>query len=95
MGTMVLPVEVLVTFKNGDTQLVKWDGKSRCKEFVFSGNSSVVSAQIDPQNKIKCDIDLINNSIRYESDSQNPIWKYASKLLFWVENVFQTVFFFA
>ena len=95
MGTMVLPVEVLVTFKNGDTQLVKWDGKSRCKEFVFSGNSSVVSAQIDPQNKIKCDIDLINNSISYESDSQNPIWKYASKLLFWVENVFQTVFFFA
>ena len=57
--------------------------------------TSVVSAQIDPENKIKCDIDLINNSISYENNSQNPIWKYASKFLFWVENVFQTVFFFA
>ena len=95
MGTMVMPVEVLVTFKNGETQTVKWDGKGRCKEFVFTGNSSVVSAQIDPENKIKCDIDLINNSISYENNSQNPIWKYASKFLFWVENVFQTVFFFA
>jgi hypothetical protein len=95
MGTMVMPVEVLVTFKNGETQTVKWDGRGRCKEFVFTGNSSVVSAHLDPQNKIKCDTDLINNSISYENDSQNPIWKYASKFLFWVENVFQTVFFFA
>lgn len=95
MGTMVMPVEVLVRFKNGDEEIVKWDGKGRCKEFSFTKNSSVVSAQIDPENKIRCDIDLINNSISYESDSQNPIWKYASKFLFWVENVFQTVFFFA
>jgi hypothetical protein len=95
MGTMVMPVEILVRFKNGDEEIVKWDGKGRCKEFSFTKNSSVVSAQIDPKNKIRCDIDLINNSISYESDSQNPIWKYASKFLFWVENVFQTVFFFA
>ena len=92
---MVMPVEILVRFKNGDEEIVKWDGKGRCKEFSFTKNSSVVSAQIDPKNKIRCDIDLINNSISYESDSQNPIWKYASKFLFWVENVFQTVFFFA
>lgn len=95
MGTMVVPVEVLVTFKNGETELVKWDGKGRCKEFQFTKNSSVVSAQIDPENKIACDIDLINNSISYENNSQNPIWKYAAKFLFWLENIFQTISFFA
>ncbi len=94
MGTMVMPVEVLVTLENGTTQLLKWNGKERCKEFVIKGTSRVVSAQIDPDNKIACDIDLVNNSITNES-TQNPIWKYAVKFLFWLENIFQTVAFFA
>lgn len=94
MGTMVMPVEVLVTFENGNTQLLKWSGKERCKEFVLKGTSRVVSAQIDPDNKVACDIDQVNNSVTNES-SQNPIWKYAVKFLFWLENIFQTVAFFA
>ena len=89
-----MPVEVLVTFENGDTRLFNWSGKERCKEFVFNGTSRVVSAQIDPDNKVACDIDLVNNSITNES-SQNPIWKYAVKFLFWLENIFQNVAFFA
>ncbi|MBR4267061.1 MAG: M1 family metallopeptidase [Bacteroidales bacterium] len=95
MGTMVMPVEILVKFKNGETELVKWDGKGRCKEFSFTKNSSIVSAQIDPENKIACDIDLVNNSISYENNSSNPIWKYASKFLFWLENIFMSIAFFA
>ncbi|MCQ2252304.1 MAG: M1 family metallopeptidase [Bacteroidales bacterium] len=94
MGTMVMPVEVLVTLENGDTQLLTWDGKGRCKEFTIIGNSQVVSAQIDPQNKVACDIDLINNSVS-AGPVANPVWKYASKFLFWLENIFQTVAFFA
>lgn len=94
MGTMVMPVEVLVTFENGNTQLLKWSGKERCKEFVLTGTSRVVSAQIDPDNKVACDIDQVNNSVTNES-TQNPIWKYAVKFLFWLENIFQTVAFFA
>ena len=91
---MVMPVEVLVTFENGSTQLLKWNGKERCKEFVINGTSRVVSAQIDPDNKVACDIDYVNNSMTKES-TPNPIWKYAVKFLFWLENIFQTVAFFA
>ncbi len=94
MGTMVMPVEVLVTFENGETQLLNWDGRGRCHEFVLQGNSPVVMAQIDPERKIACDIDFVNNSVRLEGAS-NPIWKYATKFLFWLENIFQTVAFFA
>lgn len=94
MGTMVMPVEVLVTLENGTTQLFKWNGKERCKEFVIHGTSRVVSAQIDPEGKIACDIDLVNNSVTIEP-TPNPIWKYAVKFLFWLENIFQTVAFFA
>ncbi len=94
MGTMVMPVEVLVTFKDGTTKLLNWDGKARCKEFILDTTSPVVSAQIDPDNKIACDIDYVNNSVSNGSVS-NPVWKYAVKFLFWLENIFQSIAFFA
>jgi len=94
MGTMVMPVEVLVTFENGETQTFNWDGRGRCKEFVVQGTSPVLKAEIDPEHKIACDIDFTNNSVQLKG-AQNPIWKYATKFLFWLENIFQTVAFFA
>lgn len=94
MGTMVMPVEILVTLENGDTQTLYWDGKARCKEFVIEGTSPVISAVIDPDHKLACDIDYINNSITLGS-TPNPVWKYATKFLFWIENIFQSVAFFA
>jgi len=94
MGTMKIPVEVLVTFDDGSTQLLHWDGQGRCKEFVIAGINRVVSAQIDPEGKVACDIDLLNNSVSIES-IPNPVWKYAVKFLFWLENIFQSVAFFA
>ncbi|MCQ2251028.1 MAG: M1 family metallopeptidase [Bacteroidales bacterium] len=94
MGTMVMPVEVLVLYETATTETLRWDGRGRCKEFVVQGTSPVVSAQIDPERKIACDIDYLNNSVQLEG-AQNPIWKYATKFLFWLENIFQTVAFFA
>lgn len=94
MGTMVMPVELLVTFQDGTTQTLYWDGRARCKEFVVNSQVPVLSAQIDPDRKISCDIDMVNNSMSVESTS-NPIWKYAAKFLFWIENIFQSVAFFA
>ena len=94
MGTMVMPIELLVTFENGDTQTFKWDGKGRCKEFVVTSLQRVVSAQIDPNGKNYCDINIVNNSYSLESIS-SPAWKYAVKFLFWLENLFQSIAFFA
>ncbi len=94
MGTMIMPVEVLVTLENGETQMFYWDGKARCKEFVVNSTVPVVSAEIDPEHKIACDLDLVNNSMSLK-DTSNPIWKYATKFLFWLENIFQSVAFFA
>lgn len=94
MGTMVMPVEVLVTFENGDTQTFNWDGRGRCKEFAVMSSQKIVSAQIDPENKNYCDINLVNNSYSLKSDT-SPAWKYTVKFLFWLENLFQSIAFFA
>ena len=77
-GDWVFPVEILVIFEDNTTQTVKWSGEEGLKTFEFSGNSNIVSAQIDPLQKISLDIDLNNNSLTLKPASSS-MWKYALK----------------
>jgi hypothetical protein len=91
-GDWVFPVEVLVTFEDGSTQLLQWSGVEGMKVLEFSGSSMVVSAQIDPHHKLNLDIDINNNSLTLKPEKA-PLWKYALKVIFWVQNALQTVSF--
>jgi len=62
LGEVMLPVEVLIHFEDGKELLEKWDGKSRYKDFEYTGTGKVVWAKIDPENKILMDVNIINNS---------------------------------
>jgi hypothetical protein len=91
-GDWVFPVEILVTFEDGNTQTLHWSGEEGMKVFEFRGKSRVVSAQIDPLQKIAMDIDLNNNSLTLQPEKA-PLWKYALKVIFWVQNALQAVSF--
>ncbi|HPI05095.1 MAG TPA: M1 family metallopeptidase [Saprospiraceae bacterium] len=88
-GDWVFPVEILVTFEDGSTQVLNWSGVEGSKIFEFTGSKKVVSAQIDPEQKIGLDIDLNNNSLTLQPATA-PCWKYAAKTIFWVQNLMQT-----
>jgi len=62
IGDMMLPIEVLVGFDNGDEVREQWDGKARYIDFEYEGTRKVVRAVIDPENKIDMDVNRINNS---------------------------------
>lgn len=89
-GDWVFPVEILVTFEDGSTQMLHWSGEEGSKVFEWSGGVRVVSAQIDPQHKIGLDVDTNNNSLTLQP-TRAPLWKYAAKTVFWVQNLMQTV----
>ena len=91
-GDWVFPVELLVTFEDGTTQTLHWSGVEGSKVFEFRGGPKVVSAQIDPQHKIGLDIDWNNNSMTLQPETA-PLWKYAAKTIFWVQQMMQTVSF--
>lgn len=91
-GDWVFPVELLVTFEDGTTQTLHWSGEEGMKTFEFSGRPKVVSAQIDPQQKISLDIDLNNNSLTLQPE-EAPLWKYAAKAIFWIQNLLQAASF--
>ena len=80
LGEVMLPEEVLVHFDNGDQILEKWDGKSRYKDFTYTGTRKVDWVKIDPEYKIRMDINYINNSMTDDPD-RKPLRRYTNKFI--------------
>jgi len=62
LGEVMLPVEILVRFDNGEEVLEKWDGKTSYKDYEYTGARKVVWAKLDPYDRIDMDVNRINNS---------------------------------
>jgi len=83
-GEIMLPVEVLIHFDNGDEVLEKWDGKSRYKDFRYTDAKRISWVKIDPEYKITMDVNYINNSKTDRPDAV-PVNRITSKLIVLLE----------
>ena len=84
IGDVMLPVEVLVHFKNGEEVLESWDGKSRIKDLVYTGYREIEWVKIDPDYKIRMDINFINNSLT-ETPDHLPVRRITNKLISFIQ----------
>ena len=91
-GDWVYPVELLVTFEDGSTQMFQWSGEAGMHTIEIKGRAPVVSAQVDPQYKLGLDIDWNNNSMTLKPETA-PLWKYTTKAIFWIQNLLQAASF--
>ena len=86
LGEFIMPCEIEIVFSDKTKKTVYWDGKARSKSFDFVGNKKIISAEIDPKHKNYLDVDLINNSLAIENES-NVFMKYTANFIFWFENL--------
>jgi len=84
IGDVILPVDVLIRFTDGDEIMEKWDGKERYKDFVYTGYREIEWVKIDPEFKIRMDVNYINNS-RTTVRQKAPINRLVSKLLSFIQ----------
>ncbi len=87
LGDMYLPNELLIEFTDGSKIIEKWDGKAATTVFTFKGKK-IKSVQIDPENKIKLNINFSNNSKTLKPKTSS-FWKYAEKIMYWLQNIMQ------
>lgn len=80
IGEVMLPIDVLIHFDNGDQVLESWDGKARFKDFKYNGKRKIDWVKIDPDYKIKMDINYTNNSLTSYPDHK-PVRRYTNKLI--------------
>ena len=84
-GELFFPQEILVEFEQGEKILEKWDGKERWKRFVYLRPYKLLSAHLDPKNKVLLDANFKNNSILAKRNRLSSL-KYALKLMFSFQN---------
>jgi hypothetical protein len=84
IGDVMLPVEVLVHFNNDEEIHETWDGKSRYKDFTYTGTKKIVWVKIDPEYKITMDVNYINNSLTDDPDPV-PLSRMTNKLITYLQ----------
>ena len=87
-GEVALPVEILITFKNGEVVAEKWDGAYRWIKYEYTRKSEIKQVVVDPGHKLALDVNFTNNSWTAEPNPSVVI-KWGSTLLFWIQNVLQ------
>jgi hypothetical protein len=56
------PVEIGVTLGSGARLLKTWDGQTPSASFAFPAGDPVKKVEIDPEHKLKAEVDRVNNT---------------------------------
>lgn len=78
------PVEIEVVFENGEKIREYWDGKGLWKKYRYTRPTKLVSATVDPDNKIPIDLNFTNNSQAVKRSAKG-INKLSIRFLFWMQ----------
>ncbi|HQM69207.1 MAG TPA: M1 family metallopeptidase [Bacteroidales bacterium] len=79
-GEVMLPLEISVRFSDGDEITEAWDGKGRYMELTYTGYRKVKRVIIDPEYRIRMDVNFVNNSMTVKPDTV-PLRSFTNKLL--------------
>ena len=90
LGPISMPVELLLTFENGDTVEKVWDGKAPYQIFYFQNKSKIEKAEVDPYHKIWLDVNYANNG-KYRQASSFVSFRWGAAWLFWLQHLLETV----
>lgn len=90
LGTVRLPVDVLVQFDDGSTRRERWDGRERWTRLRYTGPARARRAVVDPDHKLALDVDPSNNEWVEESGAaRRAAAKGAARFLFWLQNLLE------
>lgn len=85
-----LPVDVLVTFSNGEQARETWDGRGRWAVFTFDRPVEAVSAQIDPERHLLLDTNFTNNSKTVTPAADAAATKWSLRWMVWLQDLLMT-----
>lgn len=89
LGDIQLPVELLVTFENGETAANVWSGEEPVKIFYFRG-AQIEKAEIDPYHKVWLDANPLNNG-KYRRADGFASFRWGTTWLFWLQDLFELI----
>ena len=88
------PIDILVTFANGEQARDTWDGLARWQDFHFDRPVRAVSVQIDPERVLLLDTNYTNNSRLLEPTTSVAARKWSLRWMVWLQDLLMTYAFF-
>ena len=85
-GEAMFPVDVLVTFKNGERATEHWDGNDRWTLYAYDRPAQALSAEVDPNRVLLLDVNLTNNSRTLEPKGPAAATKWSLKWMVWLQD---------
>lgn len=87
-GSVAAPVEIAVTFADGQHALRTWDGQSQVTSFQFAPGNPVASVALDPQRKLVAELNIGDNSVTLAPQT-GAAWALSGRLAFWLQSLVQ------
>lgn len=81
-GTLAFPVDIDVTFEDGSTQRVQWDGQGDTTRLAVRGASPVRSVFVDPERRVLIDRNPRNNFQRVPEAKSASSYASLERLLY-------------
>ncbi|RPI31393.1 MAG: M1 family peptidase [Chloroflexota bacterium] len=84
-GRLEVPVEVLVEFSDGSTELESWAGVEASKTFSYPNRPAIDSAEVDPDRKVIIDLNWSDNGLARRAQ----IWPWialVTRMLYQLQN---------
>ena len=94
-GEAIFPVDVRVTFTNGETVTEHWDGRDRWTLYTYDRAAQARSAQVDPDHVLLLDVDVTNNSRTLEPKADEASTKWSMTWMVWLQDALLSYGFFA
>src|SRR5205814_1168132 len=85
-GEALFPVDVLVTFDNGEQVTEHWDGKDRWTLYEYDRPSAVATAYVDPNRVLLLDVNFTNNSKTRHPQTARASTKWSLAWMVWLED---------
>jgi hypothetical protein len=85
-GEALFPVDVAVSFENGEKVIEHWDGRGRWKQYAYDRPSPVLSAVVDPDRVLLLDVNYTNNSKTRRPRGPEAATKWSIKWMVWLED---------
>jgi hypothetical protein len=93
-GEAIFPVDVRVTFRNGETVTEHWSGRDRWKLYVYDRAAKALSAHVDPERVLLLDVNTTNNSRTLEPKAHAAATRWSHTWWVWLEDVLLSYGFF-
>ena len=82
----MFPVDLLVTFTNGERVVERWDGRDRWKTYSYDRPSAAITAEVDRNRVLLLDVNVTNNSKTLAPQGGRAATKWAAKWTAWLED---------